>query len=348
MRDLVDRVWFGNDLLARAARAALMPSEVLYRAAIGVREALYDAGLLPTYEPALPTLSIGNVSVGGTGKTPVAAWIASELLEREARPAIVLRGYGDDEPLVHSRLNPTVPVIVAPDRVSGIVLARSQGATIAVLDDAFQHRRVSRTADFVLVSADRWSPEPRLLPAGPFREPLAALRRATLILVTRKAVGDTAVTAVNEALSMIAPRVPRTTLHLAPDALRSGGAGGEDEQSRPLSELTDRQVRVITAIGDAQAFISQLRQLGANVTADVYPDHHHFEPGQIARFVRSIPSDGLAVCTLKDAVKLAHRWPREAPTLWYVSQRVSVERGVGGVEHVLDQLTHFLDGRERY
>ena len=346
MRDIVDRVWFGNDLLARAARAALIPSEAVYRATIGVREALYDAGVLRTYEPALPTLSIGNVSVGGTGKTPVAAWIASELLERGARPAIVLRGYGGDEPLVHARLNPTVPVIVAPDRVSGIAMARSRGATVAVLDDAFQHRRVSRAADFVLVSADRWSPEPRLLPAGPFREPLAALRRATLILVTRKAVSDAVVTAVNEVLSRIAPRVPRTTLHLGPDELRSATADIEPAR-RPLSDLADRRVRVMTAIGDAQAFISQLKQLGAHVTADIYPDHHHFEPDEIARFVGSIPSDGLAICTLKDAVKLAHRWPREAPALWYVSQRVSVERGVGGVEHVLDQLTHFLDGRER-
>lgn len=347
MRDLVERVWFGNDLLARAARAMLAPTEVLYRATIGVREALYDAGVLPTHEPALPTLSIGNVSVGGTGKTPVAAWIASELLDRHARPAIVLRGYGDDEPLVHARLNPTVPVIVAADRVSGIATARERGATIAVLDDAFQHRRVSRAADFVLISADRWSPEARLLPAGPFREPLAALRRATMIVVTRKAATDAEVTSVNEALSTIAPHVPRTTLHLSPDELLSAGAEGEKELRRPLSDMKGRRVRAITAIADPRAFVRQLEELGGHVSADIYPDHHHFEPDEIARFVRSVPSDGLAICTLKDAVKLANRWPREAPTLWYVSQRVSVERGVGGVEHVLDQLTHFLDGRER-
>lgn len=344
MRDLVERIWFGNDLLARAARAALAPTEVLYRATIGVREALYDSGVIETHEPALPTLSIGNVSVGGTGKTPVAAWIASELLARNARPAIVLRGYGDDEPLVHARLNPTVPVIVGADRVRAIASAQARGATIAVLDDAFQHRRVSRAADFVLVSADRWSPEPRLLPAGPFREPLAALRRATMILVTRKAASDAEVTAVNEVLSTIAPRVPRTTLHLTPSELRSADARAELEQRQSLSALKGRPVRVITAIGDPRAFIRQLEELGAQVSAEIYPDHHHFEPEEILRFARSVPSDGLAICTLKDAVKLAHRWPREAPVLWYVSQRVSVERGVGGVEHVLDLLTHFLDG----
>ena len=83
------------------------------------------------------------------------------------------------------------------------------------------------------------------------------------------------------------------------------------------------------------------------VTAELYPDHHYFSREEIARFARSIPPDGLAICTLKDAVKLASRWPREAPTLWYVSQRVSVERGVGGVEHILDELTQAATRRER-
>src|SRR5437870_839219 len=80
MRELVERVWFGEDLLARAARAALLPGEMLYGAAIGLREALYDLGVLTTHKPALPTVSVGNLTVGGTGKTPVAAWIATELV----------------------------------------------------------------------------------------------------------------------------------------------------------------------------------------------------------------------------------------------------------------------------
>ena len=347
MRDVVERVWFGDDILARAARVALAPSEALYRVSMGVREALYDAGVLATHDPVLPTLSVGNVTVGGTGKTPVAAWIATELVERGERPGIVLRGYGDDEPLVHARLNPTVPVIVAPDRVAGIVMARDKGATVAVLDDAFQHRRVSRAADLVLVSADRWAPSPRLLPAGPWREPLGALRRATIILVTRKAATDADVDAVNSALSAAAPRIPRSTVRLEPASLRRASTVGDDATQRPLSDIAGRAVRVITAIGDPRAFVQQLRALGGHVEADVYPDHHRFEPEEIVRFAKSIPSDGLAVCTLKDAVKLGDRWPREAPTLWYVSQRVSVERGVGGVEHILDELTRPRGRRER-
>jgi tetraacyldisaccharide 4'-kinase len=308
---------------------------------------LYDAGVLATHDPVLPTLSVGNVTVGGTGKTPVAAWIATQLLERGQRPAIVLRGYGEDEPLVHARLNPTVPVIVAPDRVAGIAMARDAGATVALLDDGFQHRRVSRAADLVLVSADRWSSSRHLLPAGPWREPLGALRRATIILVTRKAATEAEVDSVNSALSIAAPRVPRSTLRLEPAALRRVSAVGDDEAHRPLSDVSRRTIRVITAIGDPRAFVRQLQALGGHVQADIYPDHHHFESEEIARFARSIPYDGLAVCTLKDAVKLAARWPREAPTLWYVSQRVSVERGLGGVEHILDEITRPGDRRER-
>jgi tetraacyldisaccharide 4'-kinase len=347
MRDFVERVWFGTDMIARAARVALAPSEVVYRASISIRQALYDSGIFETHQPALPTLSVGNLSVGGTGKTPVAAWIASEIIERGARPAIVLRGYGEDEPLVHARLNPSIPIVVAPDRVEGVRMARDAGANVAVLDDAFQHRQVSRAVDLVLVSADRWSASPRLLPAGPFREPLGALRRATMILVTRKAATDADVSAVNESLAEIAPRIPRSTLHLVPEELRSAHDVDREDGRRPLSDLMQRDVRVITAIGDPAAFIRQLETLGARVTAQSYPDHHHFAPDEIARFIRSLPPAGLAICTLKDEVKLAHQWPREAPTLWYVSQRVSVERGVGGVEHILDELTRSLDGRKR-
>jgi tetraacyldisaccharide 4'-kinase len=345
VRDLVERVWFGDGVLARVARAALIPTEVLYRASIGVREALFDTGMLASHDPVLPAVSVGNVTVGGTGKTPVSAWIATELIERGARPAIVLRGYGDDEPLVHARLNPTVPVIVAADRVQGIALARDAGATIAVLDDAFQHRQVSREADVVLVSADRWSPTPRLLPAGPLREPLAGLRRATIIVVTRKAATNAVVDAVNQSLAAIAPRVPRSTIRLEADELRSASAA--EDLRRPMSDVSGRDVRILTAIGDPLSFTRQIELLGGRVTAEIYPDHHHFQPREVARFIGSIPVDGLAICTLKDAVKLADRWPREAPTLWYVSQRVSVERGVGGIEHILDDLSRVPVRRAR-
>src|SRR5213078_1068826 len=112
-----------------------------------------------------------------------------------------------------------------------------------------------------------------------------------------------------------------------------------EDVRRPITDVAGRDVSVITAIGDPRAFAQQIETLGGRVAADTYPDHHDFQPQEISRFAYSIPADGLAICTLKDAVKLAARWPREAPALWYVSQRVSVERGVGGIEHILDDLT---------
>jgi tetraacyldisaccharide-1-P 4'-kinase len=177
---------------------------------------------------------------------------------------------------------------------------------------------------------------------------LAALRRATIIVVTRKAATNTEVNIVNEALADIAARVPRTTVRLEPEELRSVvNVAGTEEKRRPMSDLAGRSVHVLTAIGDPRALVRQLEALGARVTAEMYPDHHNFTAEEIAEFTRSIPADGLAICTLKDAVKLTPRWPREAPTLWYVSQRVSVERGVGGVEHILDELTQTSARRAR-
>lgn len=332
---LVDRVWYGRDLLASAARAVLFPAERVYGGIVGARDILYDAGWLPARQTVIPAVSIGNLTVGGTGKTPMAAWIARGLLARGARPAIVLRGYGDDEPLVHRTLNPDVAVIVGADRVAGIAEAARAGADIAVLDDAFQHRRAHRVADLVLVSADQWTPEAHLLPAGPWREPLRAIRRATLVIVTRKVASDAVVDAVHERLSAVAPSVPRVSVHLAPAELVRAGS---DTERQPLESLSGARVRVILAIGDPGAFLRQIESVGAKVTAEVFPDHHRFSDTEITHVASTLADGEWAVCTLKDAVKLAPRWPRLGPPLWYVSQQVMVERGVGGLERMLDNL----------
>jgi tetraacyldisaccharide 4'-kinase len=334
-RSFVERVWYDAGAFAGAARAALLPAERVFGGVVGLRDLLYDAGLLRTHELALPTVSVGNLTVGGTGKTPVAAWIASGLAARGARPAIVLRGYGGDEALVHKTLNPGATVVVGADRVSAVAEAARQGATVAVLDDAFQHRRARRDHDIVLVSADRWTKDARLLPAGPWREPLTAVRRATLVVVTRKAASEAVVDAVNERIAAIAPAIPRVSVRLAPDALVSAV---DERETRPVASLAGASVRAIVGVADPDAFVKQLQGMGARVRVSSYPDHHAFSEAEIERFVSSLAGDDVAVCTLKDAVKIAPRWPRLGRPLWYVSQQVIVERGVGGVERVLDEL----------
>lgn len=331
----MDRLWFGHAPSARLGRLLLAPAEWLFGAVSAARGALYDRHLLTSAEPALPAVSIGNLTVGGTGKTPIAADAARRLLARGARPAVVLRGYGDDEPLVHARLNPGVPVIVGPDRLAGVERARAEGATVAILDDAFQHRRARRRADIVLLSADAWREgRPRLLPAGPWRESLAALRRASLAIVTRKAAGPAAVDAVRDAVARVAPGLPVAVAALEGGALRQ--LAGETEL--PLAALAGRRVVAVAGIGDPAAFVRQLEGQGAAVVPCIYPDHHPYADADVTRITAAAAAADLIVCTLKDAVKLAPRWPRAARPLWYVSQAVRFEQGEPDYDALLASL----------
>ena len=334
-RGFVERIWWGNDAMARMVRVALAPFEVAYRGIVAVRGSLYDAGFLPARRTAIPALSVGNLSVGGTGKTPFAAYVASELRARGGNPAIVLRGYGGDEPLVHATLNPGVPVVVSPDRVAGVAEARVLGADVAVLDDAFQHRRAERWADVVLVSADRWTDARRLLPAGPWRESARALRRATIAVVTRKAASVADAERVRDALRSSVPGLQVAIALLSARELHEATGTG----TMPLASLRDRRVHLIAAIGDPRAFSRQLEAAGAQVTASsLFPDHYRFTREDGVRLALASADADLAVCTLKDAVKLGPHWPAEAPRLWYVSQQVVVEREGDALATLLDGL----------
>lgn len=310
----------------------LAPLELGYGGVVALRGRLYDSGVLPTRAAPIPAMSVGNLTVGGTGKTPISAWLARELASRGAKPAVVLRGYGSDETLVHRHLNVDAPVVASTDRAAGIEQAAALGCDVAVLDDAFQHRRAARTADVVLVSTERWSERRHLLPAGPWREPLSALRRASLVIVTRKSATLEDARRVAGRVADATPGVRLAIIHLAPRELRSLDA---EPEIVPLGAIAGRRVLAISAIGDPRAFEAQLAALDAEVEPRVFPDHHRFTADEVARLSRTaaeLARDGgdgppVVLCTLKDAVKLAPRWPREAPRLWYVSQQPEVESG---------------------
>ena len=328
----MERVWYGTDRLARAARMALVPVEGVFAGVSGLRTLFYDAGWAEGTKPSIPVVSVGNLTVGGTGKTPVAAWIARWLRDHGARPAVIMRGYGKDEPAVHRVLNPDVDVVLGVDRRVAVGEAVRRGADVAVLDDGYQHRQLKRTVDIVLISADRWGDPVRLLPAGPWREPLTAVRRADLVIVTRKAASHDVVERVHTALSQIAPRVRRVSLYIAADELVRADGGGK----AALATLRGERVTAVAAIADPSSFVRQLELCGAQVDLIGYRDHHEFGALDIERIVAAASGSTRVICTLKDAVKLREQWPRAAPTLWYVSQRLIVERGVGGIEQLLD------------
>ncbi|MEO6526019.1 MAG: tetraacyldisaccharide 4'-kinase [Gemmatimonadaceae bacterium] len=320
----LEQIWYDDSVGARIARSALSAPALVYATVVRLRSAMYDRGVLRTHAPSIPVLSLGNLTVGGTGKTPVAAWAAARLREAGARPALVLRGYGGDEPLVHAALNPSVPVVVNADRVAGVRQARASGADCVVLDDGFQHRRLGRTVDWVLVAAEQFAAGRRMLPAGPLREPLTAVSRAQVVIVTRKSASSDAAIAIANELHSMAPLAAMVICHLAATGLVNGVDGSVDT----LARLSGARVVAVAAIGAPDAFFAQLRSAGTSeLRTVVLRDHHHFTPRDVERLVRDARGMDGVVCTLKDAVKLAPLWSDVGAPLWYLSQQAEIERG---------------------
>lgn len=355
--NVAEWVWESTSTGARMARAALAPASALFSVIVNKRNARYDAAIANggtrVRTPILPALSVGNLTVGGTGKTPVAAWCARELRKRGGKPAIVLRGYGDDEWRVHSLLNPGMPVVVAKDRLMGVAKASENGANCVVLDDAFQHRRAARVADIVLMSADRWTGESRLLPSGPFREPMSSLRRATAVAITAKAANAAQIENLERAIVAAAPsaaiaviRLTLGPLHLAtmlPTADAGGAMRGQKGDKsgmldRPVEWLAGRKLVAVSAIGDPASFLSQISAAGGVVAHKRFGDHHAFTESEAAQIARDAEHTDGVICTLKDAVKLGPIWPRVAPPLWYVSQQVVVERGASALDRAIARM----------
>ena len=329
-----DRIWYGAGAPDRLARTALAPFGVAFGGVVAVRNALFDRGVLLQHAVELPTLSVGNLTVGGTGKTPIAAWFARELCSQGARPAIVLRGYGDDEPAVHRQLNPGVEVIVDKNRIRGIASAANRGCDVAVLDDGFQHRKAVRVEDVVLVSADRWRQPVRMLPAGPWREPVTSLQRATLLLVTRKTASR------DQALSLLTTLAPATRsgagaiVSLQIDGMHAVHGDGRES----VQHLGGMRALVVAGIADPVGLATQVRALGMHVELMRFPDHHRYTAADVSRIMVGAKASERVVCTLKDAVKLRVMWPRQGLPLWYFSQRVEVEHGSEVLEGVLRRL----------
>jgi tetraacyldisaccharide 4'-kinase len=209
---------------ARVARIPLIPLSLVYGVTMRLRAAAYR-GWLTIERLPLPTVAVGNLSVGGTGKTPLAAWIAEHYVACGRKPGILLRGYGGDEPLVHQRLVPSAVVVADPNRAAGARQAAAAGAQVLVLDDAFQLLRVARDVNIVVISAESAEVSPWTLPAGPWREGRHALARADCVVVTRKRAGRDAAGAMADALAARRPARPVGVAHLALDrfhGLRSG------------------------------------------------------------------------------------------------------------------------------
>ena len=306
---LVRRLWRRRSWKARAARAVLLPLAGLYAGIVSARAAWFRSGLARVRSLPLPSVAVGNLSVGGTGKTPLAAWIAARFVRAGRRPGILLRGYGRDEVMVHRRLVPEAIVIANPDRIAGGVAARAQGANILVLDDAFQLLHTRRDLNIVVLAAEqarlpRWT-----LPAGPWREGSGALERADLLVVTRKRADEEAAAALVARLGARWPRIPIAMARLSVTGL----AGMRSGTPMALDVLRGRRVLAAAAIADPESFAVQVRASGATVQLAAYQDHHEYDVADVTRLVQAAAAARYLVVTEKDAVKLRALWPADKP-----------------------------------
>lgn len=319
---------------AGLVRGALRAAEPIYSGIMRLRNKLYDTGFLSQHALGRPTISVGNLTTGGTGKTPMVHWIVQQLRDRGHRPAVLMRGYGraddpqsaDEAALLRQLLGKQTIVQANPDRLAGAAAALEQEPAIDcfILDDAFQHRRVARDFNLLLVSATNPFGYGHVLPRGLLREPMGGAARADAIVITH------ADQVTGEVLEQIQSRLPNKAIFFARHVL-------ED-----LGELKGRKYAIFSAIGDPAAFERQVQaQIGEPVAARRFADHHAYTRADAEALAQMAESQGAEVLltTQKDGVKLA-----AFADAWRVPPRcVGVRMDVGaGAEPLLDLLLSVL------
>ncbi len=318
-----------------------------YRGLLGAREWLYTRGVLKSRSVGCPVVSIGNLTVGGTGKTPAVEVAVQTLVSLGHRPAVVSRGYGrrvggihvvadqasirldveeaGDEPFLLARRLPGVPVVVGSNRYATARLAIERfGVTAIVLDDGFQHRTLTKDLEIVMARARTPWGNGKLLPAGPLREPFEALARADLVVASGAATRGEA-QAVIDAVERHAPDVPVLT------ALAVPAECWEANRMRPvgLTELAGKRVVAFAGIAAPGGFAETLTESGVAMEAFVpFSDHHWYSAEEVARLdgrARDLGVDGL-ITTEKDWVRL-RKLPLPRCPLWVLAVRLVLTSG---------------------
>lgn len=330
VRGLIEGLWAGELGRSRWVLGPLLAlPEVGFRGVVAARNLAYSVGLLRSVTPPAPAICVGNLTVGGSGKTPVVRWLVGRLVDRGLTPAILHGGYADDEPALHRQWFPDLPVVADPDRARGANAAVQAGADVLVLDDGFQHRRLARDLDLVLVAVERWRARPRLLPRGPFREPLGALKRANMILVTRRTANREAAATLAHQLGSRWDR-PTAVVYLGPG--RWLAPDGSQRDRGP-------EVPCIAVAGIARpgAFFRQVAESGVELEdVMVFRDHHAYT-AQDADRIRVLAGGRPVVATAKDAIKLAPLL--EGSTPWVLDQVVRLESGHETLEARLQEVS---------
>lgn len=342
--------------LAGAARCALAAAEPFYSAAMIARNRLFDAELKPSVRLPRPVISIGNITAGGAGKTPMVRWLANRLRSDGLQVAILARGYksaaidraprraasapsnhsfGDEQIMLDRMLNaPGMPEVVLranPNRVASAqaVLRDRPQTSLFLLDDGFQHRRVKRELDIVLINATEPFGFGHVLPRGLLREPLSGLRRADAVVITHAdEAEEAAIAAIEQQVRAWHRAVPIYRARHKPVGVRSAAASSALPADRTIAELQQRPFFAFCGIGDPAAFLRQMRAMGRSCRGGrSFPDHHGYTPGHLHQLKTDAESSGadLLLTTEKDWVKIESIAAATAglPDIW----RIDVELG---------------------
>lgn len=285
-----------------------------YGLAMRWRNRGYDRNPAKTTRVGVPVVSIGNLTLGGTGKTPLVEWLCRWLREQGIRVAIVSRGYGaedgasNDEARELEEKLPDVPHVQNPDRVAAATLAIEELATqFIVLDDAFQHRRIARDLDIVLIDATEPFGHGYVFPRGTLREPLSGAARAQVLILTRAdQIPPPERAAIRERYRQLAPHAIWAEAAHQPVALRD--ANGVEV---PISSVQGQQVGYFSGIGNPAGFDRTVEETFAPLRCNLvlhaeYPDHHAYtrkDLEELAEWV-TLAKDQVLVCTHKDLVKI--------------------------------------------
>jgi len=327
-------------LSAGLKRAALLAASWPYGWVTGWRNRLYDWGWKRSRPASVPVVSVGNLTVGGTGKTPCVEYVARFYRSLDLQVAILSRGYGSTSgPNVEAQLLeenlPDVPHLQGVDRVTLAETAVEElDSELLVLDDGFQHRQLRRTLDLVLIDATRPWGFGHLLPRGLLRESPRSLRRAHAILLTRcDVVTDQALAELHHKVAKLAPSVPvMETVHRPVAWVNAEG------QNRPVDEFRGRTALAFCGIGNPDSFRKTLAQFAIEVKDfQTFRDHYAYRRAdveELERWADSSPPDSLLVTTQKDLVKLqiAHLAGRE---LWALRIELVVQKGEAELHKLL-------------
>jgi tetraacyldisaccharide 4'-kinase len=339
------RIWndVGSDSHNSPVKTITYILSLLYRLIINSRNRLYDNKLLKEVKLTCPVISVGNITVGGTGKTPCVIWLAQMLQQRGYRPAVLSRGYGGrnsqpvnivtdgdkillsgtiagDEPLLIARSLKGIPVITGPDRIlTGRAAVNNFGVNILICDDAFQHRRLYRDINILLLDSSAPLGNGHLLPRGSLREPAAALGRASVLIATRSAEAT-------KKSDLIDKLAKGGNIPVFRSNHRSAGiVRGDYSEQLPPGMLEGKKVCAFSGIAEPSSFKKSILAAGAQIMSfDIFPDHHRYSRTEVKKINDCFIQSGadLLLTTEKDGMRL-QEYPKFLRTIYLM--RIALE-----------------------